>query len=125
SSKELAHAALTELHLVETMHQRKQMMAELAQGFVALPGGIGTLEEIFEALTWAQLKLHSFPCALLNVAGYYDALLRFLDDFVTAGFVRQELRDSLIVANSVSELFDRLAGYRPPMTEKWLLMPVK
>lgn len=125
SSKELAHAALTELHLVETMHQRKQMMAELAQGFVALPGGIGTLEEIFEALTWAQLKLHSFPCALLNVAGYYDALLRFLDDSVTAGFVRQELRDSLIVANSVSELFDRLAGYRPPMTEKWFSIPVK
>lgn len=125
SSKELAHVALTELHLVETMHQRKQMMAELAQGFVALPGGIGTLEEIFEALTWAQLKLHSFPCALLNVAGYYDALLRFLDDSVTAGFVRQELRDSLIVANSVSELFDRLAGYRPPMTEKWFSIPVK
>ncbi len=125
SSKELAHATLTELHLVETMHQRKQMMVELANGFVALPGGIGTFEEIFEAMTWAQLKLHSFPCALLNVEGYYDSLLRFLDDSVAAGFVRQDLRDSLIVANSVTELFDRFATYRPATSEKWFSIPVK
>lgn len=120
SDKELAHGALTELHLVDTMHQRKQLMAELAHGFVALPGGFGTFEEIFEALTWAQLHLHRHPCALLNVAGYYDALIGFLDHAVTAGFVRQELRDSLIVANSVSDLFAGFAHHRPAPSEKWI-----
>ena len=120
STKELAHAALTELHLVDTMHQRKQLMAELAHGFVALPGGFGTLEEIFEALTWAQLQLHPYPCALFNVSGYYDALLRFLDDAVKAGFVRPDLRDSLIVANSVTELFAGFAQHRPAASEKWI-----
>jgi uncharacterized protein (TIGR00730 family) len=77
SAKELAHESLTELHLVDTMHQRKQLMAELANGFVALPGGFGTFEEIFEALTWSQLHIHRSPCALLNVAGYYDSLIEF------------------------------------------------
>jgi len=120
SSKELAHASLTELHLVDTMHQRKQLMAELAHGFVALPGGFGTFEEIFEAMTWAQLHLHRHPCALLNVSGYYDSLLRFLDDAVKAGFVRQDLRDSLIVANSVTELFAGFANHRPAQSEKWI-----
>ena len=120
SSKELAHESLTELHLVDTMHQRKQLMAELAHGFVALPGGFGTFEEIFEALTWAQLHLHQYPCALLNVAGYYDSLLKFLDDSVQAGFVRQDLRDSLIVASSVTELFAGFANHRPTPSEKWI-----
>ena len=120
SSKELAHATLTELHLVDTMHQRKQLMAELANGFVALPGGFGTMEEIFEAMTWAQLHLHRYPCALLNVSGYYDSLLKFLDDSVKAGFVRQDLRDSLIVGVSVSELFAGLANHRPAQSEKWI-----
>lgn len=120
SSKELAHASLTELHLVDTMHQRKQLMAELAHGFVALPGGFGTFEEIFEAMTWAQLHLHRYPCALFNVSGYYDSLLKFLDDSVKAGFVRQDLRDSLIVANSVTELFAGFAKHRPAQSEKWI-----
>lgn len=120
SRKELAHESLTELHLVETMHQRKQLMAELAHGFVALPGGFGTFEEIFEALTWSQLQLHRSPCALLNVAGYYDSLIRFLDESVRAGFVRPDLRATLIVANSVSELFAGFADYRPPQSEKWI-----
>ncbi len=120
STKELAHESLTELHLVETMHQRKQLMAELAHGFVALPGGFGTFEEIFEALTWAQLQLHRYPCALLNVAGYYDALLKFLDDSVQAGFVRKDLRDSLIVASSIAELFAGFANHRPAQSEKWI-----
>jgi uncharacterized protein (TIGR00730 family) len=124
SSKELAHASLTELHLVDTMHQRKQRMAELAHGFVALPGGFGTFEEIFEAMTWAQLHLHRYPCALLNVAGYYDSLLRVLDDAVQAGFVRQDLRDSLIVANSVTELFAGFANHRPAQSEKWISQKV-
>jgi uncharacterized protein (TIGR00730 family) len=120
SSKELAHESLTELHLVDTMHQRKQLMAELAHGFVALPGGFGTFEEIFEALTWAQLHLHRSPCALLNVSGYYDTLLKFLDGSVAAGFVRQDLRDSLIVANSVTELFAGFANHCPAQSEKWI-----
>lgn len=120
SVKELAHPALTELHLVDTMHQRKQRMAELAHGFVALPGGFGTFEEIFEALTWAQLHLHRYPCALLNVAGYYDSLLRFLDEAVQAGFIRQDLRASLIVANSVADLFAGFANHRPAASEKWI-----
>jgi len=120
SSKELAHDSLTELHLVETMHQRKQLMAELSHGFVALPGGFGTFEEIFEAMTWAQLHLHRYPCALLNVACYYDSLLRFLDESVAAGFVRQNLRDSLIVASSVTELFAGFSTCKPAPGEKWI-----
>jgi uncharacterized protein (TIGR00730 family) len=124
STKELAHTALTELHLVDTMHQRKQLMAELAHGFVALPGGFGTFEEIFEAMTWAQLHLHRYPCALLNVSGYYDSLLKFLDEAVKAGFVRQDLRDSLIVASSVTELFAGFANHRPAQSEKWISQKV-
>ena len=120
SSRELAHESLTELHVVETMHQRKQLMAELSQGFVALPGGFGTFEEIFEAMTWAQLHLHRFPCALLNVDGYYDNLVRFLDDAVNSGFVRRDLRDSLIVATGIAELFDGFASHRPAPGEKWI-----
>lgn len=118
--KELAHESLTELHLVDTMHQRKQLMAELSDGFVALPGGFGTLEEIFEVLTWSQLQLHRSPCALLNVAGYYDSLVRFLDHSVTAGFVRQNLRESLLVTSGVAELFAALAHHRPTQTAKWI-----
>jgi len=124
SDKELAHGALTELHLVDTIHQRKQLMAELAHGFVALPGGFGTFEEILEALTWAQLHLHRRPCALLNVAGYYDGLLGFLDHAVATGFVRQDLLDSLIVANGVSELFAGFANHRPAPSEKWMTRKV-
>ena len=120
STKELAHESLTELHLVDTMHQRKQLMAELSDGFVALPGGFGTFEEIFEAMTWSQLHLHRSPCALFNVAGYYESLIKFLDETVAAGFVRQDLRDSLIVANNVTELFDGFANYRPAQSEKWI-----
>ena len=120
SQKELAHESLTELHLVDTMHQRKQLMAELSDGFVALPGGFGTFEEIFEAMTWSQLHLHRSPCALFNVAGYYDKLIEFLDVSVASGFVRQDLRDSLIVANSVEDLFEGFANYRPTQSEKWI-----
>ena len=120
SNKELAHESLTELHLVDTMHQRKQLMAELSDGFVALPGGFGTFEEIFEAMTWSQLNLHRSPCALFNVAGYYDKLIEFLDVSVASGFVRQDLRDSLIVANNVEDLFEGFANYRPAQSEKWI-----
>jgi uncharacterized protein (TIGR00730 family) len=120
ADKELAHPKLTQLHLVDTMHERKQLMAELAEGFVALPGGFGTLEEIFEAITWGQLHLHAYPCALLNVAGYYDSLVEFLRDSVAKGFVRQEQFDSLIVAPGVDELFQRFATFQPEKSEKWI-----
>lgn len=120
AEKELAHTGLTELHLVDTMHERKRLMAELAEGFVALPGGFGTLEEIFEALTWGQLHLHKFPCALLNAEGYYDPLVTFLGNTVSAGFVRAELMSALIVAQNVEELFARFAAFRPEETEKWI-----
>jgi uncharacterized protein (TIGR00730 family) len=118
--QELAHPKLTQLHFVDTMHERKQLMAELAEGFVALPGGVGTLEEIFEAITWAQLHLHAYPCALLNVAGYYDSLVEFLRGSVAKGFVRQTQFDLLIVAPSVDELFQRFIEFRPEKSEKWI-----
>jgi uncharacterized protein (TIGR00730 family) len=118
--KELAHKKLTELHMVETMHERKQAMAKLAEGFVALPGGFGTLEEIFEAMTWAQLHLHSFPCALLNVDGYFDALVEFGRVSVARGFVRQAQFESLIVATDTEELFKKFAAFKPDQSEKWI-----
>ena len=120
ADKELAHTRLTKLHLVETMHERKRLMAELAEGFVALPGGFGTFEEIFEAMTWAQVHLHQVPCALLNVNGYYDLLTEFLGRTVAHGFVRQSLLDALVVAQSPEELFERFAQFRPEKSEKWI-----
>jgi uncharacterized protein (TIGR00730 family) len=120
ADKELAHTKITELHLVNTMHERKQLMAELAEGFVALPGGFGTLEEIFEAITWAQLHLHTYPCALLNVDGYFDALADFMRVAVAKGFVREQLVDSIIVAKSVEELFRCFGEFRPDTSEKWI-----
>ncbi len=120
SEKELAHLRLTRLHLVETMHERKQLMAELSEGFVALPGGFGTLEEIFEAITWSQLHLHKYPCALLNVEGYYDSLVEFLRGSVAKGFVRQQQLDSLIVAKTCNELLEKCAAFKPDTVEKWI-----
>jgi hypothetical protein len=118
--KELAHPKLTKLHVVETMHERKQLMAELAEGFIALPGGFGTLEEIFEAITWQQLHLHAHPCGLLNVDGYFDCLIEFLRRTVGGGFVRAEHFSRLIVAASPAELLDRFARFKPETAEKWI-----
>jgi uncharacterized protein (TIGR00730 family) len=118
--KELAHPKLTKLHVVETMHERKQLMAELADGFIALPGGFGTLEEIFEAITWQQLHLHSYPCGLLNVDGYFDSLIEFLRGTVAGGFVRAEHFDRLIFGASPVELLDRFARFKPETSEKWI-----
>jgi uncharacterized protein (TIGR00730 family) len=120
ADKELAHPKLTQLHLVNTMHERKQLMAELAEGFVALPGGYGTFEEIFEAMTWGQLHLHGFPCGFLNVNGYYDSLVEFLRVPVAHGFVRKEQFEALIFARNVNELFERFAAFRPEKSEKWI-----
>lgn len=106
--KEIAHESLTSLEVVDSMHARKERMMELSDAFVLLPGGYGSLEEIFEAITWRQLKLHDKPCGILNLNGYYDALLQFLDHGVAENFVRKELRDQLIVEPSCSRLLDQL-----------------
>jgi hypothetical protein len=103
-ARELAHQGLPDLRVVATMHERKALMADLADAFVALPGGLGTLDEFFEILTWAQLGLHAKPCALLNVNGYYDALLGFLDHATRAGLVARDHREMILVATDVPSL---------------------
>lgn len=103
AGKEIAHARLTTLELVPTMHQRKARMVELADAFLILPGGYGTLEELLEVVTWAQLRLHAKPCILINTAGYWDGLLSFLDTAVASGFLKQQNRDLLHVVSSASE----------------------
>lgn len=118
--KETPYEGLSELIVVDSMHERKAMMARLSDGFVALPGGLGTLEELFEVWTWAQLGFQRKPCALLNVAGYFDPLITFLDSTVEEGFVREEHRAMLIVECSADGLIDRLEAYIPPDVPKWL-----
>jgi hypothetical protein len=113
-AKEIAHDGLTDLRIVASMHERKALMADLSDAFVALPGGWGTLEEFFEVLTWGQLGLHHKPCGLLNARGYFDGLLSFLDLTVEHGFVRREYRSMIAVSDSPGALLDMLASYRPP-----------
>src|SRR6185436_16053116 len=108
ASREVAHPGLTELHVVASMHARKALMAELADGFLALPGGFGTLDELFEVITWGQLGFHQKPIGLLSVAGYFDALLGFLDHAVAAGLIRAEHRGLFLVGTSPGELLERL-----------------
>ena len=118
--REVGHRGLTELKVVGSMHERKAAMAELSDAFGALPGGFGTLEETFEILTWAQLGLHGHPCGLLNIAGYFDSLLTFLDHSVQQAFVGDAHRAMLLVDESPRRLLDRFAAYRSPNVEKWL-----
>lgn len=118
--KELAHAGLTELHVTPSMHARKTLMAELADGFVALPGGIGTFEELFEVWTWGQLGFHRKPCGLLNVAGYYDGLIAFLDHAADEQFIREAHRSMLVVESEPAALLERFAAYAPPPLPKWV-----
>ncbi len=118
--REKAHHAITRLHIVRTMHERKALMNELADGFIALPGGLGTLEELFEAWSWAQLGSHDKPCGLLNVAGYYDPLLAFLDHAVREQFLRPEHRAMLLVDDEPGRLLDRCAAYQAPHVTKWI-----
>jgi uncharacterized protein (TIGR00730 family) len=117
---EVAHTGLADLRVVNSMHERKALMAELSDGFVALPGGIGTLEELFEVWTWGQLGSHRKPCALLNVAGFYDRLLGFLDFVADEAFLRLVHRNMLLVANTPASLLEKLQGYRAPPETRWI-----
>ncbi len=118
--KELAHRGLTELRIVESMHQRKAQMADLADAFIAMPGGFGTLEEFCEMLTWLQLGLHRKPCGVLNIEGFYDPLLALFDRAVADRFLQPEQRQAVLTSRSPSELLDRLADYKPVATDKWI-----
>lgn len=118
--KEVGHRAVTELRVVGSMHERKALMAELADGFIAMPGGIGTFEEYFEILTWAQLGFHSKPCAILNISGYYDGLLDLCDTAVAEGFLRREHRGLIIEDTDPSNLLAKMRAFKPASIEKWL-----
>ncbi|MBP6576778.1 MAG: TIGR00730 family Rossman fold protein [Chryseobacterium sp.] len=119
-SKEIAHDHLTELFLVETMHERKTKMNDLCDGVIALPGGFGTLEEFFEMLTWAQLGLHKKPIAILNIDGFYDSLITFIQTTVDKGFLKQVNQDMLIVSDNIEELLDKMKNYEAPTVGKWI-----
>ncbi|WP_024513879.1 TIGR00730 family Rossman fold protein [Bradyrhizobium sp. Tv2a-2] len=112
--REIAHAGLSELHVVETMHQRKTKMAELADGFIALPGGAGTLEEFFEQWTWAQLGIHRKPCGLLNVQDYFSPLIAMMQKTVTEGFTGERYFEMLVIETSIEPMLQRFATYSPP-----------
>jgi uncharacterized protein (TIGR00730 family) len=119
-ARELAHDGLTELKMVDWMHQRKAQMADLADGFIALPGGLGTLEELFEVWTWGQLGLHGKPVGLLNINGFFDPLLTFLERLVTEKFVRRENREMLFVETAPTTLIERMETYHAVEVPKWL-----
>ena len=115
--QEVAHPHLTELHVTQSMHERKMLMADLADGFIALPGGIGTLEELFEIWTWAQLGFHSKPCGLLNIAGYYNDLINFLDHVAAEQFVKPAHRGMLLVETKPEVLLERFLNYQAPVVK--------
>ena len=118
--RELDHRGISELHVVGTMHERKAMMARLADGFVALPGGIGTLEELFEVWTWAQLGYHAKPCGLLDVAGFFGPMSAFIDHVVAEGFLQPQHRAMLLIEREPEALLDRLSHYLAPPTPRWV-----
>jgi uncharacterized protein (TIGR00730 family) len=120
SAKEIAFGEATELVVVDTMHERKALMADRSDAFVALPGGFGTCDELFEVLTWGQLGIHKKPVAVLNAGGFFDPLLAWADHMTAEGFLKAKHRELLLVAGSVPELFEKLEAYRPPApVEKW------
>jgi uncharacterized protein (TIGR00730 family) len=116
----VSHQELTNLYIVDSMHERKAKMFELSDGFIALPGGFGTIEEITELLTWAQLGINKKPCGIINVDGYFDKLLTFFDRGVTDGFIKSEHREMLIVEDSPGTLLDRFEEYNAPDVKKWV-----
>jgi uncharacterized protein (TIGR00730 family) len=118
--REIAHTGISDLRIVKTMHERKAMMETLSDAFLALPGGMGTLEEVCEIYTWGQLGLHAKPCGLLNIAGYYDPLLQLLDNAVAAGFLRPTHREAVLSDADPAALLDRFATYRHAIADKWL-----
>ena len=120
ATREVAHNGLDELFVVDSMHERKAKMAELSDGFIALPGGWGTIEEIFEMLTWAQLGFHQKPCGLLNISAYYDHLFKFLEHAIDQRFVREEYRPMIMMEQTASGLLDRYQLYRAPSVRKWI-----
>jgi len=119
-SKEIAHKGLTELILVESMHERKTKMNDLCDGVIALPGGFGTLEELFEMLTWAQLGLHKKPIAILNTNGFYDALIELLKGMVEKGLLKEANQEMLLVSDSIDDLLNQMKNYIPPTVGKWI-----
>jgi len=120
TEKEIAHQGLTKLHVVSSMHERKSMMAALSDGFIAMPGGFGTLEEIVEIVTWGQLRFHDKPCGLLNVAGYFDHLLAYLDHASAEGFLRPENRQMLLCERNAAGLIQKFEQYTAPHVDKWM-----
>lgn len=119
-AKELGHGGVTELHVTRSMHERKQKMVDLSDAFIALPGGFGTLDELFETLTWLQLGFHGKPVGLLNVAGFFDHLLTFLDHMSTTGFLKPEHRSSLITETDPEALLKAIRAFQPYTCEKWI-----
>jgi uncharacterized protein (TIGR00730 family) len=118
--REVAHHKIPDLRIVASMHERKAMMETLSDAFLALPGGMGTLEEVCEIYTWGQLGLHAKPCGLLNVDGYYDPLLQLLDNAVQNAFMRPEHRDAVLADDDPAALLDRFATYKPAIASKWI-----
>jgi uncharacterized protein (TIGR00730 family) len=119
-AKELGHATLTELHITRSMHERKQMMVDLSDGFIALPGGFGTLDELFETLTWLQLSFHHKPVGILNVNGFFDHLLVFLDHMTASGFLKPEHRASLLTETDPAALLTAMRNFQPYVDGKWI-----
>lgn len=120
AQREIEHRGLTHLHVVDSMHTRKAMMAEMADAFIAMPGGVGTFEEFFEAVTWTQLGLHRKPCGLLNVAQFYTPLAAFIDQAVSEGFIKPVHRASIVVDDNAERLLDSLASVTLPDVPKWI-----
>ncbi|MDF1654053.1 MAG: TIGR00730 family Rossman fold protein [Coxiellaceae bacterium] len=117
---EISHQSLTELFVVDTMHERKALMADMSDGFILLPGGAGSLDEFFEILTWLQLGYHIKPCAILNTSGYYDPLLHFIDHAIKEGFMKQAHREATLVETSPENLVSSLFDFAPELGEKWI-----
>ncbi len=120
ADKEIAHTGLTELKVVPNMHERKAMMAECSDGFIALPGGLGTMEELFEVWTWSQLGFHEKPCGLMNVANYYDHLTAFIDHAVDQEYVKAAHQDALLISTEPADLIEKMANYQATPGSKWI-----